>query len=274
MLALLGAGPAFGAETTAAPPALIEQIKHPVSWFEWGGDFRWRHEYMDNGITVNRDLPQNIQSYQRYRARIWGQASLRTNFLFKTRLAAEPPSPSGPPPVTAPRSGRGALGTLLAVLAVLASGITLALAVRHRLEAWRLDPKAGLADVPGATSTLLLALAAGAGGAIAVVLGAIGVVSAERRQQRPHALDRAAGSLGAIGCGLGAGAAMALWVLVAKIQEKQITTQKEMEPLAYVVLGAMLALLIVGLAWCFYRALKAVGRANQHTQLPEGSENG
>jgi len=90
MLALLGAGPAFGAETTAAPPALIEQIKHPVSWFEWGGDFRWRHEYMDNGITVNRDLPQNIQSYQRYRARIWGQASLRTNFLFKTRLAAEP----------------------------------------------------------------------------------------------------------------------------------------------------------------------------------------
>ena len=43
----------------------------------------------------------------------------------------------------------------------------------------------------------------------------------------------------------------------------------EMTRVSYIVLAGMLALLVIGLGWCFYRALKAAGR-NAGEQLPEG----
>ena len=47
------------ATTTAAPAAppsacdeYIQQIKNPLDWFSWGGDFRVRNEYFNNALSL------------------------------------------------------------------------------------------------------------------------------------------------------------------------------------------------------------------------------
>jgi hypothetical protein len=87
---LAGAPPAFGdaapqpapqqapqpAAEQAPPPALsdtdqfINEIKHPLWWFTWGGDFRIRQEYIKNahGLLNNTDDQVNML---RFRPRIW-----------------------------------------------------------------------------------------------------------------------------------------------------------------------------------------------------------
>ncbi len=51
------------ADTSSATPAaaiwkfdeFAKQIKNPVDWFSWGGDFRVRNEYFNNALSLTTD---------------------------------------------------------------------------------------------------------------------------------------------------------------------------------------------------------------------------
>ena len=87
----------------ASPPALssteqtIHDIKNPVSWLSWGGDFRVRNEYFNNALSLTSD-PQlsplfaqyHSQDYFRIRGRVWTSITPLEDLSLNTRLAAEP----------------------------------------------------------------------------------------------------------------------------------------------------------------------------------------
>jgi hypothetical protein len=69
------APPPAAPETAAQPPIsdtdkFLNEIKHPLEWFTWGGDFRVRQEYFKNahGLLNNTDDQVNVF---RFRERLW-----------------------------------------------------------------------------------------------------------------------------------------------------------------------------------------------------------
>ena len=80
------------------------------------------------------------------------------------------------------------------------------------------------------------------------------------------------------------GLVLAATVLVVKVQNaaakaagtappevKRVLERDHLSGWSLLVLGAMTAMLVVGLAWCFYRAIKAGGRQPE-PQISEGVE--
>src|SRR5664279_5163101 len=69
--------------STATPATAIwtfdefaKEIKNPVGWFNWGGDFRVRNEYFNSALSLTTDphlsplfAPVHEQDYFRYRGR-------------------------------------------------------------------------------------------------------------------------------------------------------------------------------------------------------------
>jgi len=95
-------GAAAGAPAPAAPPCgledWIQQAKHPIDWFTWGGDVRLRNEYFNNALTLTsadkpstaaRDEARHEQDYFRFRERLWTSIMPMTNVSANARLAAE-----------------------------------------------------------------------------------------------------------------------------------------------------------------------------------------
>ena len=78
------------AQTNPPAPDLIQKIKQPVSWLNWGGDLRIRNEYFNNLLTLNPNSRLHEQDYFRFRARIWTTITPADDFSFFTRLATEP----------------------------------------------------------------------------------------------------------------------------------------------------------------------------------------
>ena len=75
----------------AQPPAdFFQQIKHPVSWLNWGGDLRVRNEYFNNLLTLNERKPLHEQDYFRFRGRIWTTVTPLKDLNFFARLTSEP----------------------------------------------------------------------------------------------------------------------------------------------------------------------------------------
>lgn len=76
------------------PPSGIEQwikeVKTPVSWLTWGGDFRARNEYLNNAVSLTDSDPLHEQDVFRFRARVWTTVSPIADVNFYGRLAAEP----------------------------------------------------------------------------------------------------------------------------------------------------------------------------------------
>jgi hypothetical protein len=66
-----------------------DKIKRPVSWFSWGFDQRWRHEYLNNVFTLDHTAPFRERSYQRYRSRLWGTLSPIKELDLNVRVAWE-----------------------------------------------------------------------------------------------------------------------------------------------------------------------------------------
>ncbi len=103
--AALTAAPAQTAQTTAAPPALssteqmINDIKNPAPWMNWGGDFRVRDESFDNILTLtphpgtgpgqNPGATLHQQDYLRFRARVWTTITPMEDLNFNARLTDE-----------------------------------------------------------------------------------------------------------------------------------------------------------------------------------------
>ena len=84
------------AAVTAAPAAdpteeAIQKIKHPVEWFSWGAEFRFREEFMPNVL-----LNQEDRNVQRYRGRLWATVSPVKDVDLNIRLVTEPRHFSAP----------------------------------------------------------------------------------------------------------------------------------------------------------------------------------
>ena len=68
----------------------VKEIKKPVDWFSWGGDFRARNEYYNNIVTLDEAAPLHDQDVVRYRARLWASLTPVADLSLNGRLAAEP----------------------------------------------------------------------------------------------------------------------------------------------------------------------------------------
>ncbi|MGO8929220.1 MAG: alginate export family protein [Limisphaerales bacterium] len=99
-------------QTTATAPAaaplalnsteqMIQDIKNPFSWLNWGADLRIRNEYFNNALslTPNSQLPApgssafgevHSQDYFRIRGRVWTTLTPTEDLSLNARLAAEP----------------------------------------------------------------------------------------------------------------------------------------------------------------------------------------
>ncbi len=88
--------PAVSAAATPQTPALspleqsIQDIKHPVSWMNWGGDFRLRNEYYNNDRSITDKAANHEQDYFRFRPRVWTSITPVTDISVNARLSTEP----------------------------------------------------------------------------------------------------------------------------------------------------------------------------------------
>ncbi len=94
----------MAAKASSATPAAIwkfdefaKQMKNPVGWLSWGGDFRVRNEYFNNAMSLTSvkdpSLPFSTvheQEYLRFRGRVWTSFFPTNSLSLNLRLAAEP----------------------------------------------------------------------------------------------------------------------------------------------------------------------------------------
>jgi len=130
----------------------------------------------------------------------------------------------------------------------------------------------GSYQVPQATLILCGGVALGL---LAALIGSRAVVWSERNARRPSGLARLSAGLGVMVAGSGAGALLALLVLLNEFagSTQPSSGVEELGSASYVVLTSMATLLVVGLGWCFYRAIKAAGATEAPEQVSEGLEN-
>ncbi len=179
------------------------------------------------------------------------------------RAADEPTGPAQPArPVAAVLAGAGIICASLGCAVVIATKLTC--------------DSAGSADggeCSQASASLAWGLPAslaygvfGAGvvaSILATVFGCVATVRAERTGSRPHWTAQLAGALGTLSVGGAVGIAMAFFVMTHAVQTKAVKHIAEMQPAAYIMMAIMLALIIGGLGWCFYRAIKAAAASQK-----------
>ncbi|MDY6913690.1 MAG: sodium-dependent transporter [Planctomycetota bacterium] len=116
---------------------------------------------------------------------------------------------------------------------------------------------------------VVLAIAALAG-LSATVIASSTISQAEKTDRRPSGFARLSAGLGVMSVGGATGVLLAMLVLLHKSPEAATAVTASslaadeahhLSPLSLAVLAGMLGLLVVGLGWCFYRALKASGAA-------------
>ncbi len=120
-----------------------------------------------------------------------------------------------------------------------------------------MSPRASL--VSNAQTVLLASFAIAL---VGTTFGAGVVAFSEKNSRRPSGFGRLAAGLGVMTIGGAAGVLLSSWVLMHPWETTATTAPSQQVELAsesYVVLAVMLALLVFGLGWCFYRALKAGG---------------
>ena len=168
------------------------------------------------------------------------------------------------------KDSSGKVGLVMALVALAITVVVIVMTMGLKLD---MNAK-GLKEVPlsrNAKDLFVYLMPALAAALAATVLGSIAVVRAEKQDTQPAVAARLSGGLGVLTLGAGGGISLALWVLIENIQSSAKTdAAAEMSAVAYVIIGVMLGLLIVGLAWCFYRAIKAAGAAEQQ-QNSEGA---
>jgi hypothetical protein len=118
--------------TASAPPVpapsaaeqMIKDMKNPVSWLSWGGDFRIRNEYFDNALTLTPQQAPDTkhpasgtnptgalheQDYFRIRGRVWASIKPFEDLSFNARLANESREWMKPAGYTLPFGGHSGL---------------------------------------------------------------------------------------------------------------------------------------------------------------------
>ncbi len=164
----------------------------------------------------------------------------------------------------------GIAGTALAALAAADMAVCFALARSAILAG-------GAKSTPaGAWFVIVLVAPIAALALAATVIGTIVVARAERMRYRPSAFARISAGLGVMEIGACAGLAMPMLILLHRTAAEaapapEAPPQTEMTWVSYAVLAGMLSLLVGGLGWCFYRAIKAAGAAAP-AQLAEDTD--
>jgi len=157
------------------------------------------------------------------------------------------------------RLGRGA--GIIATVLMAAAAVAVAWTVRTILvdgpltsAQWVKGEMLGLTVV----DTCWIPVSAAAVALLSVLIAGLTVHKAETTEHRPSGFARLAAGLGTLTLGIACG--LLLYLLVTLNPTAPAEAQAPTETLSgasYVVLACMLTLLVVGLAWCFYRAIKA-----------------
>ncbi len=135
------------------------------------------------------------------------------------------------------------------------------------------SPRENLAD----QAMMILPLVAACALA-ALVIGASVIAYAENNARRPSGLARVGAGLGIMTLGGVGGLFLSLMVLLhpaeaAASPDPPAPETVELATTSYIVLAVMLVLLVVGLGWCFMRAIRAAGAAaGEAEQLPENDD--
>ena len=179
-----------------------------------------------------------------------------------------------------PRMGRavGVLGSLLVAAAL--AGVVWSFAATRRLKIADAEHQ-GIAsampfydvvgyEVPQVTVALAGCLAASV---LATLIGASVVTRAEKSRRRPSTWARSAAALGVLSIGACAGTLASVALTLHKFKDAKIEKHGELSIASYVMLTAVLGILVVGLGWCFYRAIRAAG-GRPTPQVAEGLDEG
>jgi len=105
--------------------------------------------------------------------------------------------------------------------------------------------------------------AAGAAGALAMILGGLAVVRFEGRSCKTHMLARLGAAGGVLCLGLTAGLGLAMWVRFQKYAPRGIVYDNELSATGYLIMAGILGIIFLGLGWCFYRALRAAAEKEE-----------
>ncbi len=128
-------------------------------------------------------------------------------------------------------------------------------------------------EVASSMNSARLSLMLGAaGGLVAFVIGGLLVRKYESVLALASMLLRMAAGGGMVVVGLAVGLALAAWTLTSKFAAAGIEYDNELSGESYLILAAMLTLVVGGLAWCFYRAIKAAGGAPEEPQEEESTD--
>jgi len=166
--------------------------------------------------------------------------------------------------------------TAAGTLAAAVSGIGLGLMARAFMEMLWVSEVVRLAQpvAAGAESLIVVLLVLGGLAAlVSLLLGGATVMRRQRRGESAHAASQLAASLGVVGLGICGGLALAFTTLKTRFVVKPMTYDHQLSGISYLVLGGMLGLIVIGLLWCFYRAIKAAAAEPGEEQLAEGNEN-
>ncbi len=183
-----------------------------------------------------------------------------------------------------PRAGRG-VGVFATILTVIAlAGLILGFYLSVQ-SIWAANDGKEIADIMQVYSILgycvpLVILVLGVSliaAFVALICGIFVVAFSEKNMHRPSGFVRFASGVGVMVIGCIGGLLLSLfvrWNKLAATQSQETAKTAELDYLttpSVIVLSGMLALLVVGLGWCFYRAIKA-GGTPEPMQVSEGIE--
>jgi hypothetical protein len=190
-----------------------------------------------------------------------------------------------------PRTGR-MIGAAGAVLAAAAAGVVLYAAIETTGLRNHPDPARTISDIWRAGPSKQAMLAAWAGklavlaGVLALAATAIGsavVIYGERRGRRPSGMARMAAGLGVMGLGSAGGVGLGLLMFVRESVEAAAPPPASapttpvgdamgiggLSGASVLVLSGMIGLLVIGLAVCFYLAIRGAGAGPEEAQPAE-----
>jgi len=206
----------------------------------------------------------------------WTANHTGNRYVFEAQQAAEKAgTPPGPPPVqaVADLSQRAILPLVLA--GVLAAGaLVLGASVVYRGET-RDGRPSGFGRWAAAWGVLLLGAAGGVGLSVGVLPHSMAAGKAKAETTAAETQAKLAAEAAEVARDKAAPAAAEAAAerpkTAAAAKAPGAPQPAELESMSYVVLTVMLAILVIGLAWCFYRAVRAAGGTDME-QTPEDGD--
>jgi hypothetical protein len=101
--------------------------------------------------------------------------------------------------------------------------------------------------------------AGGAAALLALLIGGSFVRHCEGKQIRASMAPRLGTGLGVLALGAAGGLGLAYTMMTVSLPDSPNVYDNRLSAVSYVILAAMLGLIVGGLGWCFYRAIKASG---------------